>query len=126
MENKKSLSVRFYSEPDREDIKEPVREWLCGLPEEERIEVGADIRIVQDYWPKVKDVKPKLIDHIKNGVWEIRTNLQDHWHRTFFGFLDDEILLLHAVKKKTNQTRKSDVDIALARLKKAKAANDKK
>lgn len=126
MENKKSLVARFYSEPEQEGAREPVKEWLRQLPQGERAEVGADIRIVQDYWPHVREVRPKLVEYIRDDVWEIRTTLKDHWHRVFFGFVNGELLLLHAIKKKTNQTRDNDISTAIGRLKKALAACDKK
>jgi phage-related protein len=120
MANKKSIDVRFYADPESESKNEPVRDWLRKLPEEERVLVGADIRIVQNHWPNVQQVKPKLIDHLRDDVWEVRTSSQDHWLRVLFGFFKGEMILLHATKKKTNKTQNSDIDIAQKRFNKLK------
>lgn len=90
-DKQQSLNARFYAEPGAEGTKEPVRDWLRNLPEEERIAVGADIRIVQNHWPGVNDVKPKLVDSIRDGVWEVRTTTKDHWLRVFFGFVNPPV-----------------------------------
>lgn len=43
----------------------PVREWLRGLPANERRAIGEDIKAVQIGWP----MGLPLVDHLEGGVW---------------------------------------------------------
>jgi len=51
--------------------REPVREWLKGLPEAERHAIGRDLLRAQWRWP----VGMPLCRPLGNGLWEVRTDL---------------------------------------------------
>jgi len=65
---------------------EPVRHWLKGLPKEDRKKIGADILTVQYAWPLGKP----LVDNLGEGIWEIRSGLQNRIARTLFALIDEE------------------------------------
>lgn len=92
---------------------EPVREWLKGLPKEERQSVGEDILTVQYAWPTGKP----LVDSLGDGLWEVRSRLKNRIARTLFIIADEEIVLLHGFIKKDQKTPKVDLDLARKRKK---------
>ena len=96
----------------------PVREWLRGLPANERRAIGEDIKAVQIGWP----MGLPLVDHIEGGVWEVRTRLPNRIARVLFAFEADTMTLLHGFIKKDRTTPKTGKQIALDRLKLIKAA----
>jgi len=110
------LSVAFFRQSA--SGSEPVREWLRGLPANERRAIGEDIKAVQIGWP----MGLPLVDHIEGGVWEVRTRLPNRIARVLFAFEADTMVLLHGFIKKDRATPKSDKQIALDRLKLIKAA----
>ena len=93
---------------------EPVREWLKGLQQEDRKEVGLDLMRAQWRWP----VGIPLCKPLGQGLWEIRTNLSSNRiSRVFFGMDDGSLVTLHAFIKKTQKTPDSELAIARKRLK---------
>ena len=94
----------------------PVREFITGLTKEEQKEIGSDIKMVQESFPKrlylVKKVKPK--------IWEIRSTIKSGICRVFFIIFAGNIVLLHAFVKKTQKTPPRELDVAVERLKEFK------
>lgn len=80
--------------------KEPVREWLLELTREERKVVGEDLKTVQFGWPLGMPVVRPLGD----GLFEVRSNLDDRIARVTFVAADGLMVLLHAFIKKTQKT----------------------
>jgi phage-related protein len=105
-----SLKVKFYK---TDACNEPVREWLLEeVTEEERKIVGRDIKNVQFSWP----IGMPLVESFGDGLWQVRSKLQDKIVRVFFTTHNNEIILLHGFIKKTKKTPKAD--LALARKRK--------
>ena len=100
-------AVFFQTEAGRE----PVREWLKGLPKEERRIIGEDIMTVQFRWP----LGMPLVDNLGSGIWEIRSRLANRIARTLFFVHEEEIILLHGFIKKTRKTPNEDRALALRR-----------
>jgi phage-related protein len=92
---------------------EPVREWLKGLPREDRKTVGADILTVQYAWP----VGKPLVDNLGDGLWEVRSRLSNRIARTLFAVVDQEIVLLHGFIKKQRRTPPDELELAKKRKK---------
>jgi phage-related protein len=93
---------------------EPVRDWLKGLPDEDRQVVGEDIATVEFGWP----IGMPICRPIGDGLWEVRSSLPSRREaRVIFGIADEKMLLLHGFIKKTQKTPKADRDLALKRLK---------
>lgn len=90
---------------------EPVREWLNGLPHDERKQVGTDIKAVQFGWP----LGLPLVDSLGDGLWEVRSRLQTRIARTIFFVQDETIILLHGFIKKTRATPAHELDLARRR-----------
>ena len=90
---------------------EPVREWLKSLPKEDCKIIGADILTVQYAWP----VGKPLVDNLGDGVWEVRSRLDNRVARTLFAMVDQEIVLLHGFIKKTQKTPDDELDLAKKR-----------
>lgn len=73
--------------------------------------IGEDILTVQYAWPLGKP----LVDHLGDGIWEIRSRLKATIARTLFIVVDQEIVLLHAFIKKSQKTPKEDLELARKR-----------
>ena len=105
------FSVRFFR---TEAGNEPVREWLAGLPREQRRLIGIDIKTVQLGWPLGMPVVRKL----EPGLWEVRTDLGDCIARVLFTLVGTDMLLLHGFIKKSQKT--PSVELLTARLRKSR------
>ncbi len=107
----KPITLRFWRALSG---REPVREWLTDLPKQDRWTVGKDISKVQFGWP----VGLPVCRPLKDGLWEVRSSLPSGREaRVLFGFVDGEMIALHAFIKKTQRTPSSDLDLARGRLK---------
>ena len=95
-----------------------MRDWLKGLPNAEKREIGADIKTVQFGWP----IGMPLVDHIDGGIWEVRTRLATRLARVLFTLEGKVMVLLHGFIKKERKTPKADLELAKQRLKKIRSA----
>ena len=95
-----------------------MRDWLKGLPNAEKREIGADIKTVQFGWP----IGMPLVDHIDGGIWEVRTRLATRLARVLFTLEGNVMVLLHGFIKKERKTPKADLELAKQRLKKIRSA----
>jgi len=91
--------------------REPVREWLQGLPKHERRIIGIDVMTVQYRWP----LGMPLVRNLGSALWEIRSALPNRIARTLFFVHEGEIVLLHGFIKKTRKTPTEDRALALQR-----------
>ena len=104
------LDVRFF----RTDAgAEPVRDWLKELPAIDRKVIGEDIKTVQFGWP----LGMPLVDHLGNGIWEVRIKLDNRIARVLFALDGQTMVLLHGFIKKQQKTPGPDLDLAKDRLK---------
>lgn len=109
------IELVFYG---TESGNEPVRDWLLGLSEQNRREVGLDLMRVQFAWP----VGMPLVRPLGDGLFEVRTNLPDKTiARVLFCFHGGELFALHGFIKKTSATPPED--LKLARKRKAEVEN---
>ena len=108
MEIERPLHVVFFKTSAG---NEPVREWLKGLPPEERHTIGEDLLTVQHAWP----VGKPLVDHLGDGIWELRSRLPNRVARTLFMVAGGAIVLLHGFIKKTQKTPARELDLARRR-----------
>lgn len=106
----KRITVRFYRSPSG---SEPVRDWLKNLPQQERLTLGTDIKTVEFGWPVGLPVCKSLGD----GLWEVRSKLNNRIARIIFYISDNSMWLLHGFIKKQQKTPKTDFDIARKRKK---------
>jgi len=109
--NLKKLPARFYATPSG---KEPVREWLKNLDEQDRRTVGQDISDVEFGWP----VGMPLCRGLGDGLQEVRSSISNkRIARVIFIAMKQEMVLLHGFIKKTQKTPKPDIELALKRKK---------
>lgn len=93
---------------------EPVRDWLLTLDDEDRRVIGTDIATVEYGWP----VGMPTCRPLGDGLWEVRSSLPSRREaRVIFAVIEEQMVLLHAFVKKTQKTPKTDLDLALNRLK---------
>ena len=64
----KRLPASFYQLPSG---REPVRDWLKALPDEDRKIIGEDIKDVEFSWP----IGMPLVRAIGKGLWEVRSDI---------------------------------------------------
>jgi len=110
MKAERPLNVVFFK---TETGNEPVREWLKGLSKEDCKVIGTDILTVQYAWP----VGKPLVDNLGDGIWEVRSRLENRIARTLFAVVDQEIVLLHGFIKKTQRTPPDELTLAKKRWK---------
>lgn len=59
------------------------------------------------------DFKPKLA--VGAGAYEIRLHVLGEWRVIYVAKFDDAVYVLHAFHKKTQRTRKEDIELATHR-----------
>ena len=107
----KRLPAFFYALPSG---REPVREWLRDLSQDDRKIVGEDIKDVEFAWP----IGMPLCRSLGRGLWEVRSSLtHGRIARVLFCEHRGMMILLHAFIKKTQKTPPADVGLALKRMK---------
>ena len=80
---------------------EPVRDWLRGLPVEDRQRIGRDLALVQYGWP----VGMPLCRALGGGLWEVRSNLPSRRiARLLFFVHEGRIGIVIGFVKKTQRT----------------------
>jgi phage-related protein len=103
------LSVVFFK---TDSGNEPVREWLkYELTSQERFIIGRDIKILETSWP----VGPPLVISLGEGLWELRSNLDNKIARVLFIVHNNQIVLLQGFIKKSKKTPKKEMDLARKR-----------
>ena len=110
MKAERPLKVVFFK---TDTGNEPVRDWLKALSKEDCKAIGTDILTVQYAWP----VGKPLVDNLGDGIWEVRSRLDNRIARTLFAMVDQEIVLLHGFIKKQQKTPPDELDLAKKRKK---------
>lgn len=90
---------------------EPVREWLQGLPKDDRRTIGIDLKTVQYGWP----LGMPLVRKLERGLWEVRSTLDRRTARIVFTVVGERIVLLHGFVKKARKTPRADLELARGR-----------
>lgn len=105
----KRLPAAFYCSPSG---REPVREWLRALGDEDRKIIGEDIKDVEFSWP----IGVPLCRSLGRGLWEVRSEItQGRIARTLFCIDDGRMVLLHAFIKKAQRTPQAEIELAMKR-----------
>jgi phage-related protein len=101
--------ARFYA---TEAGAEPVREWLRGLPDEDRASIGKDLARVEFG----AALRLPLVENLGDGLWEVRTRLRRRRiARVFFALGTGKMVLLHGIIKKSQKTPANDLKTARKR-----------
>jgi phage-related protein len=97
--------------------RQPVREWLLDLDDNDRRTIGKDIQRLEFEWP-VGLPHCRALGH---GLWEVRSSLSDaRIGRVIFTVDGGELYLLHGFIKKSQKTPRQEIELARKRLKEAK------
>ncbi len=92
---------------------EPVRDWLRGLPIEDRHRIGRDLAFVQYGWR----VGMPLCRSLGGGLWEVRSNLPSRRiARLLFFVHQGRIGIVNGFVKKTQRTPPEDLALARQRM----------
>jgi len=85
---------------------------LRDFPAEVRREIGFELDAVQR-GQMPSDFKPML--DIGAGAYEIRVHVQGEWRVIYVAKFESAVYVLHAFQKKTQRTRKEDIELAAKR-----------
>jgi phage-related protein len=110
MKAERPLKVVFFQ---TDTGNEPVRAWLKELSKDDCKIIGTDILTVQYAWP----VGKPLVDNLGDGIWEVRSRLDNRIARTLFALVNQEIVLLHGFIKKSQRTPADELELAKKRKK---------
>lgn len=85
---------------------------LKNFPADVRREAGFELDAVQrGFMPS--DFKPML--NVGSGVYEIRLHVLGEWRVIYVAKRANAVYVLHAFQKKTQRTRREDIDLATRR-----------
>ena len=102
------LRVLFYKTGSG---KEPVREWLQSLSNDDKKVIGEDIKTVQFGWT----IEMPVVRKLDKDLWEVRSRLDKRIARVIITVEDNLIILLHGFNKKSQKTPKNDLALAKKR-----------
>ena len=111
----KRVQAVFYRS---ESGSEPVRDWLKSLGRDDRFRIGTDIKTVEFGWP----IGMPVCKPMKQGLFEVRTELKNRIARILFCLADGRMVLLHGFIKKTRKTPQADLDLALGRMRRLESS----
>ncbi|MFA6355557.1 MAG: type II toxin-antitoxin system RelE/ParE family toxin [Candidatus Omnitrophota bacterium] len=89
--------------------RNPVKEFVISLSKNERTKYFAHLAALLHEGPNLK--RP-MADYLGNGIYELRPKRNRIF---YFFFLKDKVVLLHAIKKKTDKIPKGDLAICQRR-----------
>src|SRR5215467_9638419 len=86
IDRSKKITARFYT---LSSGRRPVREWILGLPRDDRRTIGRDIQQVEFGWP----IGMPYCRPLGQGLWEVRSNLAgNRMARVIFCITDGEMI----------------------------------
>jgi phage-related protein len=92
----------------------PLDDFLDGLDKKSRAKVAAYLSLLEDRGPNLK--RP-YADIVRGKIRELRIQYSSNQFRIFYFFqMLDQIVLVHALSKKTQQLKKQDIDLAEKRM----------
>ena len=101
----------FIDEHDRSTVEDFVKE----LSDKESMKVRAYIKILKEYGHALR--RP-IADYLGEGIYELRPQA----HRVFyFFFMKDSVVLLHALRKKTDKIPINDFNLCVKRKREVEA-----
>jgi phage-related protein len=93
----------------------PIDEFLDGLDKKSRAKVAAHLSLLEEQGPNLK--RP-YADIIRGKIRELRIHHSSNQYRILYFFqLRDQIILLHAFSKKTQQLKVKEIELAERRMK---------
>jgi phage-related protein len=92
----------------------PVDDFLDGLDKKSRAKVAARLTLLEEQGPHLK--RP-YADVVRGKIRELRIHQSSNQYRLLYFFqLRDQIILMHAFSKKTQQLKEKDIELAETRM----------
>ena len=92
----------------------PIDEFIDGLDKKSRAKVAAYLSLLEDEGPNLK--RP-YADVVRGKIRELRIHYSSNQYRVLYFFhRHDQIVLLHAFSKKTQQLREKDITLSERRM----------
>ncbi len=92
----------------------PVDDFLDGLDKKPRAKVAAHLSLLEEQGPNLK--RP-YADVVRGKIRELRIHHSSNQYRILFFFqARDQIVLVHAFSKKTQQLKEKDIELAERRM----------
>jgi phage-related protein len=92
----------------------PLDDFLDGLDKKSRAKVAAYLSILEEQGPNLK--RP-YADIVRGKIRELRIHYGSNQFRILYFFqIVDQIVLVHALSKKTPSLKKQDIDLAEKRM----------
>ena len=92
----------------------PVDDFLDGLEKKSRAKVAAHLSLLEEQGPNLK--RP-YADVVRGKIRELRIHQSSNHYRILFFFqARDQIVLVHAFSKKTQQLKEKDIELAERRM----------
>ena len=92
----------------------PLDDFLDGLDKKSRAKVAAYLSLLEEQGPNLK--RP-YADIVRGKIRELRIHYSSNQFRILYFFqMFDQIVLVHALSKKTQQLKKQDIDLAEKRM----------
>jgi phage-related protein len=92
----------------------PIDEFLDGLDKKSRAKVAAYLSLLEDEGPNLK--RP-YADVVRGKIRELRIHYSSNQYRILYFFhVRDQIVLVHALSKKTQQLKEKDIDLSERRM----------
>jgi len=106
-----SWSVEYVEVED----KKPFEEFVFGLSVKERAKVFETINYFLELKNSNLPIKESLSKHLDDGIFELRTSLQDKIARSLYFYQKErKIVLTHGFIKKTQKTPRKEIEKAKA------------
>jgi len=92
----------------------PIDEFLDGLDKKSRAKVAAYLSLLEDEGPNLK--RP-YADVVRGKIRELRIHYSSNQYRVLYFFhVRDQIILVHALSKKTQQLKEKDIELSERRM----------
>lgn len=92
----------------------PLDEFLDGLDKKSRAKVESHISLLEEQGPNLK--RP-YADLVRGKIRELRIHFGSNQYRIlYFFYLRDQIVLAHALSKKSTELKEKDIELAERRM----------
>jgi len=92
----------------------PIDEFLDGLDKKSRAKVAAYLSLLEEEGPNLK--RP-YADVVRGKIRELRIHFSSNQYRVLYFFhVHDQIVLLHAFSKKSQQLKEKDITLSERRM----------
>jgi phage-related protein len=116
------IPIEFFQLPTG---KEPVKEFLEAQDPKNRSYIYRGLSLLEEFWPRLGMPHVRRIVG-ESGLYELRVDGHRKTYRIFFGQVNDKIILLHIIIKKSQRTPLKDIRLASERLKQYQRMEDLK